>query len=136
MKKPLVVDILPTVLHQLGLRTPKSWNIDGRSLSSARPPSSASARVRGGRLTAKLSLGSRPKARGIDFHLPARARGAAAVRVNGVPIGAVTEGKTVRVDLRGRSLRTISLAVDTGRAGGSVVVILRRPGGKMAIPLS
>jgi hypothetical protein len=135
VKKPLVVDILPTVLHQLGLATRRGWNIDGRSLSRAKPPSSASARVRGGRLAAKLSLGTRPKARGIDFHLPARARGAAEVRVNGVAVGAVTKRKTVRVDLRGRRLHTISLTVDTGKAGGSVVVILRRPGAKLAIPL-
>jgi hypothetical protein len=135
VKKPKVVDILPTVLHQLGLSTPRSWNIDGHSLSSARPASSASARVRGGRLVAKLTLGSRPKAHGIDFHLPVRPRGAATVRVNGAPVAAVTERKAVRVVLRGRRLHTISLAVDTGGATGSLVVILRRPGGKMAIPL-
>jgi arylsulfatase A-like enzyme len=35
VKKPKVVDILPTVLHQLGLSTPRGWNIDGHSLSSA-----------------------------------------------------------------------------------------------------
>jgi hypothetical protein len=135
VKKPKVVDILPTVLHQLGLSTPRGWNIDGHSLSKARPASSASARVRGGRLVAKLSLGTRPQARGIDFHLPARVRGTATVRVNGAPVGSVTEGKAVRVSLRGRRLHTISLTADTGRAGGSVVVILHRPGGKMAIPL-
>jgi hypothetical protein len=133
--KPLVVDILPTVLHQLGLRTARSWNIDGHTLSRAKPASSASARVRGGRLVAKLSLGSRPKARGIDFHLPARVKGAAAVRVNGVAVDAVSEGKSVRVTLRGRRLHRVSLTADTGRASGSVVVILHRPGGKMAIPL-
>ena len=134
--RPKVVDILPTVLHQLGLSTPRSWNIDGRSLSSARPPSSASARVRGGRLVAKLSLGSRPRVRGIDFHLPARARSAATVRVNGAAVGASTKGKTVRVALRGRKVRTISLAVDSAGAGGSLVVVMRGPGGKLAIPVS
>jgi hypothetical protein len=123
------------VLHQLGLSTPRSWNIDGHTLSSARPASSASARVRGGRLVAKLSLGSSPRARGIDFHLPARVKGAAAVRVNGVAVDAVTEGKSVRVTLPGRRLHKVSLTADTGRASGSVVVILHRPGGKMAIPL-
>jgi hypothetical protein len=133
VKKPKVVDILPTVLHQLGLRTPKSWNIDGRSLSRAKPPSSASASVRGGRLVAKLSLGSRPKVRRIDFHLPARARGAATVRVNGASVEAVTEGKTVHVALRGR-LHTVSLAVGTGKTGGSLVVTMRN--GKLAIPVS
>ncbi len=48
VKKGQIVDILPTVLHQLGLSTPASWKIDGRSLSKARPPSSASARLRAG----------------------------------------------------------------------------------------
>ncbi|MEA2420468.1 MAG: hypothetical protein QOE60_2674, partial [Thermoleophilaceae bacterium] len=135
VKRPKVIDVLPTVLHQLGLATPRSWNIDGHSLSRAKPPSSASARVRGGRLAATLSLGSRPKARGIDFHLPARARGAAAVRVNGAGVGAVTEGKTVHVTLRGRKVRTISLGVDTGKTSGSLVVVLRGAGGKLSIPL-
>jgi hypothetical protein len=135
VKKPKVVDILPTVLHQLGLSTPRSWNIDGHTLSKARPPSSASARLRGGRLVAKLTLGNRPKARGIDFHLPARARSAATVRVNGAAVGASTKGKTVRVALRGRKLRTISLSVDAAAGGGSLVVIMRGPGGKLAIPV-
>jgi hypothetical protein len=136
VKKPKVVDILPTVLHQLGLSTPRSWNIDGHTLSKARASSSATARLRGGRLVAKLSLGSRPKVRGIDFHLPARARSAATVRVNGAAVGASTKGKTVRVALRGRKVRTISLSVDSARAGGSLVVIMRGPGGKLAIPVS
>jgi hypothetical protein len=136
VKKPLVVDILPTVLHQLGLSTPRSWNIDGHTLSKARASSSATARLRGGRLVAKLSLGSRPKVRGIDFHLPARARSAATVRVNGAAVGASTKGKTVRVALRGRKVRTISLSVDSARTGGSLVVIMRGPGGKLAIPVS
>jgi len=133
VRKPKVIDILPTVLHQLGLSTPRGWNIDGHSLSHAKPPSSASARVRGERLVAKLRLGSRPKMRGIDFHLPARAPGAATVRVNGTSVAAVTEGKTVRVALRGR-LHTVSLAVRTGRTGGSLVVTMRN--GKLAIPVS
>ena len=135
VKKPKVVDILPTVLHQLGLSTPRRWNIDGRTLSAAKPPSSATAKVRGGRLIAKLSLGSRPKARGIDFHLPHRAHGAATVRVNGAPAAATIDGKTLRVALRGRRLHTISLAVDTAAGGRSLVVVLRGAGGKMAIPL-
>ena len=52
VRRARIVDILPTVLHQLGLRTPRRWNLDGRSLSRAKPPSSASVRLRGGRLTA------------------------------------------------------------------------------------
>jgi hypothetical protein len=133
VRKPKVIDILPTVLHQLGLSTPRGWNIDGHSLSKARPASSASGRVRAGRLVAKLRLGSRPKVRGIDFHLPARARGAATVRVNGASVAAVTEGKTVHVALRGR-LHTVSLAVRTGKTGGSLVVTMRN--GNLAIPVS
>jgi len=49
VKKPLVVDIAPTVLHQLGLRVPRGWNLDGRTLSKARPASAATARLRGQR---------------------------------------------------------------------------------------
>ena len=133
VRKPKVIDILPTVLHQLGLSTPRGWNIDGHSLSKARPASSASGRVRAGRLVAKLRLGSRPKVRRIDFHLPARALGAATVRVNGAAVAASTEGKTVHVALRGR-LHTVSLAVRTGKTGGSLVVTMRN--GKLAIPVS
>jgi Type I phosphodiesterase / nucleotide pyrophosphatase len=136
VKKPLVVDINPTVLHALGLRVPRAWNLDGRTLSKARPPSSATARLRGRRLVAQLRLGSRPKARGIDFHLPVRVRGQATVRVNGKLVSARTAGKGVRVDLPGGRLRTVSLAADTGVARGSVVVILRGGrGAKMSIPL-
>jgi hypothetical protein len=134
VKTPKVVDILPTVLHQLGLRTPRAWKVDGRTLSTERPPSLASARVRGGRLVARLRLGSRPGGGQLSFHLPARARGAAAVRLNGSVVDAVTAGKTVRVSLRGRRLRTVSIAVETGRAGGSLGVILSGRG-KLAIPL-
>lgn len=135
VKRPLVVDILPTVLHQLGLRTPRGWNVDGRTLSTARPPAAASAGLRGGRLVAKLRLASHPRGGVLTFHLPARARGAATVRVNGAAAAAVTSGKTVRVSLRGLRLRAISLSVRTGAAQGSLVVTLRRPGGKLAIPI-
>lgn len=135
VRKPLVVDINPTVLHALGLRVPRSWKLDGRSLSKVRPPSSASARLRRGRLVLKLRLGSRPKARGIDFHLPSP-RGAATVRVNGKPVAARVDKNAVRVNLPRGRLRTISLAVDTRASGGSAVVILRGgSGGKMSIPL-
>ena len=83
VKKPLVVDILPTVLHQLGLATPRSWNIDGHTLSHAKPPSSAigeAARRAAGR---EAEPGQPPE--GARHRLPsARPRsGAATVRVNG-----------------------------------------------------
>jgi hypothetical protein len=135
VRKPLVVDINPTVLHALGLRVPRSWKLDGRSLSKVRPPSSATAHVRRGRLVLKLRLGSRPKARGIDFHLPAP-RGAATVRVNGKPVAARVDKKAVRVKLPGGRLKTVSLSIGTRASGGSAVVILRGGrGGKLAIPL-
>ena len=45
----------------------------------------------------------------------------------------MTERKTVHVALRGR-LHTVSLAVGTGKTGGSLVVTMRS--GKLAIPVS
>jgi hypothetical protein len=134
VRKPLVVDINPTVLHALGLRVPRSWNLDGRSLSRAKPPSSATARLRGNRLTAKLSLGSRPRVRSVSFHLPGRVRAVLAARVNGRRGGWTVSGKTVRVSVPRGGLRTVSLAADIrGGGGGSVVVTIR--GGKLSIPL-
>jgi hypothetical protein len=134
VKKPLVVDILPTVLHQLGLRVPRSWNLDGHALSSARPPSSASARVRHGRLVAKLSLGSGPRVRRVSFHLPAKVTGNVTVYANGRPARWVVDGRTVNVSLRPGRLRTISLGASIrGKGRGSLVVTMRN--GKLAIPL-
>ena len=80
-----MVDILPTVLHQLGLRTVPAWKLDGRSLSRARPPSSASASLRGRRLVARVRLGARPRGvRAVSFRLPSGVRAtAASLRVNG-----------------------------------------------------
>jgi hypothetical protein len=135
--EPLVVDNLPTVLHQLGLATPRSWKIDGRSLSRAKPPSSTSAKLHGDRLVANLRLGSRPRGiRRAIFHLPSAARGAAQVRVNGEAGRSVTAGRTVDVALGRGGLRAISLAVRLrGTGGGSLVVVL--PGrAKLAIPIS
>ena len=136
VKKPKVVDILPTVLHQLGLSTPRSWNIDGRTLSKARTASSATARLHGGRLVAKLSLGSRPRVSRVRFHLPARPAGAVAARANGKPAAWNVEGRTVTVSFPSTRLRTISLAttISSGKRGGSLVVTL--PHGKLAIPVS
>jgi hypothetical protein len=128
------VDVAPTVLHQLGLRVPRRWNLEGRSLSRERSPSSAFARLRGGRLTARLRLGARPRARDVAFHLPARVKGGVAVYANGRPAAWTAEGRTVRLRLRRGRLRSLSLAADVGgRTGGSVVVTMR--GGKLAIPL-
>jgi predicted AlkP superfamily pyrophosphatase or phosphodiesterase len=134
VKKPLVVDILPTVLHQLGLATPRSWRIDGHTLSKARPPSSATAKLRNGRLIAKLSLGSRPRVRRVSFHLPTKVKGNLAVHANGRPAAWVVEGRTVTISLPPGGLRTISLTAHLrGNGGRSLVVTMRN--GKLAIPL-
>jgi hypothetical protein len=137
VRKPKVVDILPTVLHQLGLRTPRSWNIDGRSLSEAKPPSSATARLRGRRLTARFKLGSAPRVRRIGLHLPGRATGSPVVRVNGAAVSSTRQARSLFVRHRGR-LRSISLAADVpgARRGETLVVtITGGGGGKIAIPL-
>ena len=59
--KPRVVDILPTVLSALGVSPARAWNLDGRSLVSSAPPSSAFVAIRGRgpgrRLVARLRLG-------------------------------------------------------------------------------
>ena len=93
--KPRVVDIAPTVLHQLGVRVRPSWKLDGRSLSRSRASSWAFAAVRGGpeerRLVTSLRFGSPPK--GVTsavVHLPAAVSvdgGVKAIRalVNGGP---------------------------------------------------
>jgi hypothetical protein len=133
VKKPLIVDINPTVLHQLGLRVPGSWNLDGHTLSKAKPPSSATATLRGDRLTAKLKLGSRPKADRLGLHLPARTQGTDLVRLNGKAVSTEAVGRSLYVTVRGR-LRTISVTAELrGRIGSSLVVTMRN--GKMAIPV-
>lgn len=133
VKKPLIVDINPTVMHQLGLRVPRSWNLDGHSLSNAKPPSSATAKQRGKRLSARLKLGSRPRVRGVALHLPARPVDAAVVRVNGRTVNWTAHGRTIAVRFRGR-LHTLALASGVaGKGGGSLVVTMRN--GKLAIPV-
>jgi len=132
VKKPLIVDINPTVMHQLGLRVPRKWNLDGHSLSKAKPPSSASARVRRGKLSVGLKLGSRPRARKLALHLPVAPR-ELTLRVNGKRAGWTSEGHTIRVAFRGR-LRTLALTTRAaGKPAGSVVVTMRN--GKLSIPV-
>jgi Type I phosphodiesterase / nucleotide pyrophosphatase len=134
VKKPLIVDILPTVLHQLGLATPRSWNVDGHTLSHAKPASAATATLHGHRLTARLKLGTPPKVRSIGFHLPTKVKGNVAVYANGRPAAWVVEGRTLTVSVPPGKLRTISLAANLrGKAGRSLVVTMRN--GKLAIPL-
>jgi hypothetical protein len=143
---PRVVDILPTVLHQLGLRTAPSWDLDGRSLSSARPPASATATVRGRgaarRLVARLRLGARPRGvRKLSFRLSAGVvAGGAVVRVNGRPVGGLkVTGRTVVAAVNARVLRSLSLAAPVaGNARGGVRVTLRGRGrqlGTLQVPI-
>jgi hypothetical protein len=136
VKKPKVVDILPTVLHQLGLATPRSWNIDGHTLSHAKPPSSASAKLRGHRLTASLTLGSRPRARAVTFRLPASVTGAGGMLVNGKPVGSVSEGRKLTASFAAQRVRSISLAVSVGRGHGGSLGVTLRGVGTLVIPLS
>jgi hypothetical protein len=136
VKKPLVVDILPTVLHQLGLATPRSWNIDGHTLSHAKPPSSASARLRGHRLTAHLRLGSRPRTRAVTFHLPAGVTGPGRIVVNGKPVRTLSVGRKVTASFAARQLRSTSLTVSVGRSHSGSLGATLRGVGTLVIPLS
>jgi hypothetical protein len=132
VKKPLVVDVLPTVLHQVGLRVPRRWQIDGHTLSHRKPPSSATARLRGHRLSAHLALGAGPRTRRLGLRLPARFS-ELAVWVNGAPAGWTSEGRSIYVRLRRRP-RTISVSARVaGRGTGSLAVTMRN--GKLAIPV-
>jgi hypothetical protein len=133
VRRARIVDILPTVLHQLGLPVRRSWDLDGRSLSRAKPPSSASARLRRGRLSVKLKLGACPRVRRVALHLPGRIEGGVAVRANGRPAGWTRVGRTVEVSVPRGGLRSLTLAADLGGRGKSVVVTMR--GGKLVIPL-
>jgi hypothetical protein len=124
--RPQVVDVLPTVLHQLGLRTPRAWGIDGRTLSRAAPPSAASARLRRGRLTVRHRLGSAPRATTAVLRLPAGMTfaGAVGARVNGRSAARTAAARRVVVRVAGRRLR--SLVVRTGRGGVRVDPGVRR----------
>jgi hypothetical protein len=134
IRKPLVVDVNPTVLHQLGLPVKRSWELDGHTLSKAKPPSSASAKLRGHRLTVRLKLGSPPKARNVSVRLPARVRKLVGGSVNRRLTGWTAEGRRVVLRVPGGRLRTLSLTADVaGRGSGSVAVALRDR--KLAIPI-
>jgi hypothetical protein len=134
VKKPLVVDVLPTVLHQVGLRVPRSWKIDGHTLSKAKPPSSASAKLRGKHLTLRLAFGPASRVTRVGLHLPARLSGSGSVRVNGAPATGSWAGRSFYVrSTRGR-LRKLSLTAELASRGTGTVVVTTR-GGKLAIPL-
>jgi hypothetical protein len=133
VRRARIVDVLPTVMHQLGLPVRRSWNLDGRSLSRARPPSAASARLRGDRLKVRLQLGARPRVRRVALHLPGRVEGGVRVLVNGKQVAFAVSRRTVGVSVPRGGLRSLSLAANVAGQGKSMVVTM--PGGKLAIPL-
>jgi len=130
-----VVDILPTVLHQVGLRTLPAWRLDGHTLSRSRTASAASADLRGGRLVARLRFAAGPRgARAVGFRLPPGVRASAAsLRANGRRVRGVrllADRRTVTARLAVRTLRSLALvAKATGTAdGGRLTVTLRGRG--------
>ena len=145
VRRARVIDVHPTVLHQLGVRIDPAWRLDGRSLSRAGQASSASASLRGGRLVARLKLGARPRGVcSVSFRLPAGLRAStASVRSNGRRLGAVTlgaGGRTVTTRLDGRALRTLTLAARvSGTAGDGELTVTLRPSrgrlGTLSLPL-
>ncbi len=146
VRRARVVDILPTVLHQLGLRTVPAWRLDGRSLSRARPPSSASASLRGRRLVARVRLGARPRGvRAVSFRLPSGVRAtAASLRVNGRRVDGLRllpGRRTLAARLDVPKLGSLALVATTdGAAGGRALTVTlsgrRGPLGALSLPLS
>jgi Type I phosphodiesterase / nucleotide pyrophosphatase len=138
VKKPKVVDIAPTVLHQLGLPVRKAWKLDGRSLSRSRG-SLVSASQRKGRLALTLRLAQpRSGAKSVVVRLPAgvRIKGTASVdsHVNGRPMGgSIRGGRTIVIDVPGHRLRSLSLTgAVTVAAGHGRTVNLALRGAKAA----
>ena len=90
VKKPLVVDVAPTVLRQLGLPVRPAWKLDGRPLAGAHPAASATVAIRGKgaarRLAASLRLSSAPAGvRSVALRLPA------GVKLKSGPVSALGE---------------------------------------------
>ena len=138
VKQPKVVDIAPTVLHQLGLPVRKAWKLDGRPLSRS-GGSLVSASARKGRLGVTLRLAQpRAGAKAVVVRLPAgvRVTSAASVdaHVNGRPVGgSIKGGRTIVVGVPGRRLRSLSLTgAVTGSGGHGRTVKLSLKGSKAA----
>jgi len=137
--RPRIVDLAPTVIHQLGLRVDPRWRLDGRPLTGVRPPSSATAAVRARRLAARVVLGTPRRARWVRLRLPAGVRlaGGAAltVKVNGrAARGVRAAGRTITVRPGGKPLRR--LLVRSARAGVRIDPGVRRAGpAKLSVTL-
>lgn len=145
VRRARIVDVLPTVLRQAGVRVDPAWGLDGRALQGGRrfTASTAEATLRGGRVAATLNFGARPRGvRGVSFRLPQGARASAAtVGSNGRRIRGLRAGRrTLTARLDGRALRTLTFAaaVTGAEAGDRVTVTLRGrrgPLGTLAVPL-
>jgi hypothetical protein len=134
VKKPLVVDVAPTTLQQLGLRVRPAWNLDGRPLSRSRGRSSAVVRLRGSgaarRLDASIRLTSAPRGvRSVVLRLPAgvKVNGPVRALVNGRPVAARASGRTIVARFSPRALRKLSLVASgaSGKSGGQATLTLR-----------
>jgi hypothetical protein len=147
VKKPLIVDIAPTVLHQLGLGVPAKWNLDGRSLSAVRPPSSADAVVFRHGLLAHVELGVPHRATNLRLRLPAGVRLVRGARVavvaNGHRVQAFGSGRNVLARLGGVRLRSVtvasgrdSLRIAPGAKRNAEVKVFLRSGGRTLGPLA
>ena len=123
---PGVVDIAPTVLHQLGLAANPAWNLDGRSLVTgatppARPGARARLRLRGGKPTLELAVDAAPGAPAVASARLALPRGLALRR-----------GTRLRV--RGGSVKMARKAIRvTLTRGGSRRALVKTPRGRLAI---
>jgi hypothetical protein len=136
VKKPLVVDVLPTVLHQVGLRVPRRWHIDGHTLSHRKPPSSATARLRAHRLTVRIRLTVHQHVGGATFRLPARAGGPPTVHLNGRRVLARAIGRRVGARFPPVAPRSLSLTLNTrGKRLGDSVRVTLAEAGILEIPL-
>lgn len=127
-----IIDIAPTVLHQLGILIDPAWNLDGRSIVTATPPLSppgAAASVRG----------SRRSALAITLRSATGGRRLSSARVT-LPAGLRLAGRrplVARVD--GRKLASGRVAVRRGRItvkvprGGAARLTLRSRAGHLRV---
>ena len=123
---PGVVDVAPTVLHQLGLAVDPAWNLDGRSFVAGgapprRPAAGAALRLRGGRPQLSLAVDAAPAAPAVTSVRLALPRGLALRRGTRVRV------KGGRVKVARRALRF------TARGAGTRRVVLRTGRGRLAI---
>ena len=123
VKKPLVVDVAPTVLRQLGLAVRPSWKLDGRPLARAAGRPRRSWRCgRGARAGSPPRFGSRvrpPGVRSLVLRLPAgvKVRGPVTALVNGRPVSRRVGRRTIVTRFSPRAVRKLSLR--RGRTGKS-----------------